>query len=321
MKISDFGGEFKLIQSIAAKTHFNPIFMGIGDDCAVIPYPEGAGLENYQLIGSDMLIEGDHFSREYFSPQEIGIKTLESNVSDIAAMGGIAKYAVISISLPDHIAVEWVQKFYQGLYSRSNYHRVDIIGGDTTHGEKIALSMTVIGEVKKENICLRSQAKTGDLIYLTGEIGASTAGYFSFKNKIKGHKTAKHRHKNPRCQHGIIHHQSQWINAMADISDGLAADLGNILKASQKGAKIWKEKIPIAPECFPVAKELKMNAWDFAFHGGEDFELVFTIPKKNQNKVKGYCIGEITDGKGILMQDKKSQIDVPMRGFNHFGNL
>ncbi|HOH36435.1 MAG TPA: thiamine-phosphate kinase, partial [Spirochaetota bacterium] len=160
MLIKELGGEFALIDRIAKNPRDKNVIISIGDDCAVVDLMNG----KLMLQTVDMLVENDHFSRRYFSPYDIGWKAMISNVSDIASCGGTVKYALISIALTSDISVEFMDEFYRGVYDAAEKYQFDIIGGDTTHGDLMSISITLTGETTKENLRLRSDAKAGDLI-------------------------------------------------------------------------------------------------------------------------------------------------------------
>src|SRR6056297_275506 len=196
MKISELGGEFAFIERIKRKSNSKDVVVDIGDDCAVVKKNKNC----YYLYTTDMLIEGDHFSLDYFSGKQIGIKAMESNVSDIAAMGGKVLYGFVSLALKNDTTVKLVDSLYNGIYKIADKYSFEIIGGDTTHSEKMVVNITLVGTVKKKNLRLRSNAKPGDLIVTSGPLGGSTAGLRLFLKKIKGYKKVKKYHTNPKSQ-------------------------------------------------------------------------------------------------------------------------
>jgi len=304
--VKELGGEFALIDLIArtlGKSKDKSVVAGIGDDTAVVDFDE----KHYMLLTVDMLVEGDHFSRKWSTAKQIGMKAMEINVSDIAAMGGFPKYALVSISLPEYVTVEYVKEMYSGMKSIAKKHNFSIIGGNTTHGEKLVIDVVVIGLVEKERLCLRSNAKVGDLICVTGNLGKSTAGLETLKAGLKGNVKD---HLEPECRLKEARIISKHANAMIDVSDGLASEVKHMCEMSQTGATVEKKKIPISRNTFNLAGKLKKDAYDFALHGGEDFELVFTIPKNKLKKIKTKCpitvVGKITSKKqGVWLVDGK----------------
>lgn len=315
MKIKEFGGEFKLIEALTKEPRRQEVVKGVGDDCAVFEYSE----KEYMIVTTDMIVDNDHFSREYFSPEEIGIKLVESNVSDIAAMGGYPVYAFIGMTLKKETEAEWVASVYKGVYSRSDFYGFDILGGDTTHGDLHVFSLTLVGRVAKEKLTLRSGAKEGDVVKVTGALGASTAGFRLYQKKYPGHEAVKFRHRNPKCRLDVSEDIAKYASAMIDISDGLSADLGHILEQSSVGAVLDKNKIPIEKETFEAAAAIGEDAYDYAFYGGEDFELVYTVSKENKERVPGIEIGEVIKEKSFFLRRNGIMKPFESRGFNHFG--
>ena len=320
MKISDIGGEFELIKRINKKTKLfsKDVIVGIGDDAAVLKYSKS----KYLLFTTDMLVEDDHFSLEYSNAEQVGMKAIEVNVSDIAAMGGAPKHALISLALPKNIGVGFVDCLYKGLNKAGEKYKVNIIGGDITHSKQIVINVSMIGFVEKKNLCLRSDAKAGDLICLSGDIGKSTAGLELLKKKKKG-KSIKP-HLEPKARLGFARKIANYVNTMEDVSDGLAQEVRNICDMSKVGAVIYKEKIPISKTTIDDTKKIKKDAYEFALYGGEDFELVFTVNKKNfkllKKKIKNkiYVVGEVLNkNKGLYLLDKGKKIKLK-KGYDHF---
>ena len=310
MKISELGGEFAFIERIKRKSKNSDVIVDIGDDCAVVRKDE----KNCFLYTTDMLIEGDHFSLDYFKGEEIGIKAMESNVSDIAAMGGKVLYGFISLALKSNTTVDLVDSLYKGIYEISDRYNFEIIGGDTTHSEKMVVSITLIGEVERRNLKLRSYAEEGDLIVSSGPLGGSTAGLRLFLKGIKGYNNVKKYHTNPKSQMENIDKIIPIAKAMEDVSDGLASEVRNICKMSQTGAIIYKDKIPLSKGIRKAAEFLGDDPYDYALFGGEDFQLVYTVSSENKNKIFGKVVGEIIKGKKIYL-DNEQLIDF---GYDHF---
>ena len=166
MKLKDIG-EFGLIKRIYKPAQDKNIIKGIGDDCAVIRI----GKQLF-VITTDTIVDGDHFSLNYFTPEQVGKKAIEINVSDIGSMGGMPKYALVSLVLPKEMNVETIERIYKGMRQSGDKHKVEIIGGNITHGKQFVIDIDMIGEVKKENLCLRSDAKPGDFILVSGDLGS-----------------------------------------------------------------------------------------------------------------------------------------------------
>lgn len=293
-------GEFGLIKALAKNLPVSgEVIKGIGDDTAVVKYNS----RKYMLFTTDMMAEDVHFKRIH-PPALIGQKAMSCNISDVAAMGGWPKFAVISIGLPRELSVDYVKEIYQGLKKRAREFGVVIVGGDTIRSDKIIINVALTGEVKKDFLITRSGAKKGDWIFVTGPLGKSfgSTHHLSFRPRLK-----------ESCY--LIKHFKP--NAMIDISDGLAPDLGHILKASKVGARLKEGKIPRRDQA-------SLNE---ALYDGEDFELLFTLsPKKAEKLLRTktpfpfYHIGEITGQPGkIVLLDRNLQVkEIHPKGFEHF---
>lgn len=314
MKIKEIG-EFGLIDRIAKKPRKKDIIVGIGDDAAVVKTKKGL-----QVLTTDTLVEGDHFRRKWFTPKQIGMKAIEINVSDVAAMGAIPKYVLVSLALPKDTDVEFVDSLYEGMWETCDKYDIEIIGGNMAHLKEIVISITLTGEVDKNNLCLRSGAKPGDFILVSGPLGNGRAGLRVFQENLKGFEKVRKAYLEPKAQLKSALEVVPFCNSMEDISDGLASELKHICKQSKCGAIIYKDKIPIKDDVREVAKNLKENEYDYALFGGEDFELVFTVSKNNLKKVKGYLIGEITKDKKVFLYSEGKTKDINNLGYDHFLN-
>ncbi len=313
MNISEFGGEFKLIEKIRRKEKNKNVLVGIGDDAAALKFGK-----KILLVTTDMMCEGDHFSREYYFPKQIGIKAMESNLSDIAAMGGVPLYAVISIALQDDTTVDQVEQIYSGLYETAEKYNVDIIGGDTTHGANLVISLTLIGETKGNKVITRTGAKPGDIVKVSGPLGGSEAGFLLLKKKIPGFERVKKLHTEPSCRLDISDRIATHATAMADISDGLASDLRNICTSSGVGALIFVDDIPIADDVKKAAHLLGTSPHNLALYGGEDYQLVYTVTKKFSNQAPGIAVGEIISEPTLYLDNKRERKRLTRFGFDHF---
>jgi len=308
MKISDFG-EINLIKKINKniKVFSKDIVKGIGDDASVIKFDK----KHYLLLTTDTLVEDDHFNLKWFSAEQIGNKAIESNVSDIAAMGGFPKYALISLILPKNTNVNFINNLYNGINKNCKKYKISIIGGNLTHGKNISITVNMIGFVEKKNLCLRQNAKIDDLILVTGNLGSSRAGLELLKTNKKGNSI--NYYLNPKSKLNIGRKLSNFVNAMEDVSDGLASEIINICDESNLGAVIYKEKIPINKNTIKDAKKINKNPYDYALYGGEDFELIFTINKNKlkslkREKIKYFVVGKILPKKnGIYLLDKNKK--------------
>lgn len=310
-------GEFGLIKRISRRIKDKNVRTQIGDDTAVIKIGG-----KFVLFTTDTLVEDDHFSPKWSSPFQTGKKAMEINVSDIAAMGGEPKYALISLCLKKDERVEWVDKLYRGIYSVARKYGFEIVGGNITHGKQTVIDVSMLGETKKP--VLRSGAKTNDLICVTGDLGKSQAGLellSKFGRKAKRFVISKS-HLEPRARLKESRIISKFARSMIDVSDGLSSEVVHICKLSRKGAVIHKEKIPISKQTKLAAGLLKKDPIDFALHGGEDFELVFTVSRKNldklRRKLKFSVVGKILPKReGIHLLDKGRKRKLG-KGYDHF---
>ncbi len=309
-KLSDLG-EFNLIKKISEKFDSdNEIHKGIGDDCAVL-----AEDDSFNLLTTDMLVEGDHFNREWQSPWQIGWKSIIVNVSDVAAMGGYPKWGLVSIAFPSDTEVNFADDLFEGMGKASEQNRMKIIGGDTTHGDILVINVALIGEVEKDNLCLRSEAKVGDLICVTGDLGKSWAGLELLRAGKQGYTDF---YLQPRCQLEIARKIAPYVNAMIDVSDGLSSEVNHICDESGVGARIDKNKIPISKKTMSTGKKLGIDPMKWALGGGEDFEIVFTVSPENFDEVESIdpiIVGKIIEEGRYLIDDGKKELS---GGYDHF---
>ena len=312
MKIKEIG-EFGLINRITKKPKNKDILVGIGDDAAVVKTKKGL-----QVLTTDTLVEGDHFRQEWFSPKQIGMKAIEINVSDIAAMGAIPNFVLVSIALPKGLNLKFVEDLYKGMWKTCNKYNIEIIGGNMTHSEHIVISITMTGVVEKKNLSLRRGAKSGDLIFVSGYLGYGKAGLQLFQNNLRGFEKVKKNYLEPKANLDIGLKIAPYVNSMIDISDGLAPEIWHICDESKCGAIIYKDKIPIKDDVRKVAKTLDEDEYDYALFGGEDFELVYTVSKENLGKVNGFLVGEITKNKNVFLSYKGKVKKLVKTGYDHF---
>jgi thiamine-monophosphate kinase len=272
----------------------------IGDDCAYIPF-QGKTL----LLTVDTSAEGIHFDQSFLSPHEIGYRSLACAISDIAAMAGSPLYALIALSIRETADLEFIDSLYSGMEGAASDFSAEIVGGDTIYGEKLVISVTIVGEAERP--VLRSGAKEGELIGVTGSLGGARRGLILLKEDVAGHENLKKRYISPvpRIEEGK--RLSSYVSSMIDISDGLLIDLYRLSEASKKGMQIEKERIPI---------ETGATLED-ALSGGDDYELLFTIPSEHREKIEGlggHIIGRVIEAKGIFLDGEK----VEPKGYDHF---
>ena len=295
--------EFGLIEAIKKYQHLSSrVVKGIGDDAAVLELDA----KRYQLLTTDMLVEGVHFLRT--APAKlVGYKALACNISDIAAMGGVPTFAVVSIGLPLKTSKAYVKDLYTGMSALAKKFGVSIVGGDTVKADKVVINIALLGEVEKKNLVLRSGARPGDIIFVSGSLGNTL-------------KSGKHLKFVPRVKEARFLVENFRLTSMMDISDGLAGDLGHILKASAVGAILDASMIPRNPGA----------SVEPALCGGEDFELLVTLSFTQAKKLieyqarneafRFYPVGEVTAAvnKLQLRDDRGKLRSLSARAYTHF---
>ena len=345
-------GEFGLIRHLTdnIKIKNESTVKGVGDDCAVLHYPDSE-----VLVTTDMLMEGVHFDLTYIDLQHLGYKSAMVNISDIFAMNGTPRQLTVSIALSKRFKVEDMDEFYSGLRMACDKWGVDIVGGDTTSSYTgLAISITCIGEARKEDIVYRNGAKDTDLICVTGDLGAAYMGlqllereksvYYQqvdearkkndkraleelkgFQPDFAGKEYLLQRQLQTEARGDIIA-RFRELNirptAMMDISDGLSSELMHICKQSNCGCRIYEKNIPIDYQTAVMAEELNMNVTTCALNGGEDYELLFTVPIGDHEKIQQMdnvkLIGHITRpelGQMLVTRDNQ-EFELKAQGWN-----
>jgi len=301
--------------------------IGIGDDCAVMPQDNNKSL----LVTTDLLIEGTHFLRDKISAKDLGYKAIAVNLSDIAAMGGVPKYAFVSAALPKDISDKWIEEFIQGMDTILTEHQVLLLGGDTAKsGQDIFINVAIVGEAETQKIKYRSAAKAGDIICVTGNLGDAKAGLECILRDCHGEKflLQQHLRPQPQIEEGLFLAAYPQTHAMMDISDGINLDLQRLQQASNCGVKINLEKLPISKNLSRFAEKFNLNPIEFAAIGGEDYCLLVTIDADAFKKIaqdfqqKFKCelivIGEITSEKEFkyFLHGKAQKLS--LKSFSHF---
>jgi thiamine-monophosphate kinase len=295
-----------------AKSAGNPaIQTGIGDDCAVLRLMPGRGKikETDTLVTTDFTLEGIHFRRDWHSAESVGHRCLARGLSDIAAMGGEPVAAFLSLALPRDLPQSWVGRFARSLVSLAEKYGATLAGGDTSESPNgILADIVVVGTVPRGKAVLRSRALPGDCIYVSGELGGSAAALRQMrkkpKRKLNPREYPRHFFPEPRIELGRTLREKGLVSAMIDTSDGLSTDLAHICEESGVGAELQAEAIPRAR----VGKPTREVALQFALHGGEDYELLFTAPrgKRVPSRIAGIPItqiGYITRGSQIFLRN------------------
>ena len=347
-KLGEFGLIDRLTENIKPQNESTKY--GIGDDCAVLHYPDSE-----VLVTTDMLMEGVHFDLTYIDLEHLGYKSAMVNISDIFAMNGTPRQLTVSIALSKRFTVEDMEQFYSGLRMACEKWNVDIIGGDTTSSYTgLAISITCIGEARKEDIVYRNGAKETDLICVSGDLGAAYMGlqllereksvFYAqvdeakkkgdrkgleelshFQPDFAGKEYLLQRQLKTEARGDIIQRLRQANirpTSMMDISDGLSSELMHICKQSHVGCRVFEKQIPIDYQTAVMAEELNMNVTTCALNGGEDYELLFTVPIGDHEKITALedvkLIGHITkESLGhILVTRDDQEFELKAQGWN-----
>ncbi len=286
------------------------VIIGIGDDCASIKING----DKQCLVTTDMLVEGTHFELNKNTPEEIGRKSIACSISDIAAMGCSAKYAVVSICFPQETKMEFARELFLGMKRVAEAYKITIIGGDIVSSNKtLVVNVTMYGTNEGLNPIARSGARVGDVIMVTGSLGGSILG--------------KHATFKPRLKEGMLLNKNFNINSMIDISDGLVADLNHILEESGVGAVLYENEVPVSADAQKLARKTGLPVIHHALHDGEDYELLFTISGNESKKLLDYnsfpvrlsIIGHIKNSNGLKLRDSNSKLKkIKPIGYKHF---
>ena len=347
MEISELG-EFGLIKHLTKdiKPQNESTLKGVGDDCAVLQYPA----DHRTLVTTDMLMEGVHFDLQYTPMKHLGYKSAMVNLSDIYAMNGTPRQLVVSIALGKRFKVEDLEDFYEGLRMACEAHHVDLVGGDTTSSMTgLAISITCLGEARPEDVVLRSGAKETDLVCVSGNLGAAYMGLQLLEREkaiyndqvreaqqkgqkiepaqpdFSGREYLLERILKPEARRDIIERLAQAgirPTSMMDISDGLSSELMHICEQSNVGCRIYEDRIPLDYQTAAAAEEFNLNVTTCALNGGEDYELLFTVPltmndavsKLEDVRVIGYITAQ-TEGHKLICRDG-AEFELKAQGWN-----
>ena len=331
-------GEFGLIKHLTedikpvnAETKY-----GIGDDAAVLDF---SGENKQVLVTTDLLMEGVHFDLVYTPLKHLGYKSAMVNLSDIYAMNGTPKQITVSLAISKRFCIEDLDEFYDGVKLACKLHNVDIVGGDTTSSVTgLAISITCIGEADKDKVVYRNGAHDTDLICVSGDLGAAYMGLQLMEREkavFQGEKDVQpdfagkeyllERFLKPEARRDIIEELAKAgikPTAMMDVSDGLSSELMHICSQSNAGCRVYEERIPIDYQTAVMAEEMNMNVTTCAMNGGEDYELLFTVPIGDHDKIKDIegvkLIGHITKpelGKQLVARDG-NEFEIKAQGWN-----
>ncbi|TVQ10176.1 MAG: thiamine-phosphate kinase [Bacteroidetes bacterium] len=330
-------GEFGLIDRLTKniKHYHKETLKGVGDDTAVI----GTDGEQNTLLTKDLLMEGVHFNLMYTPFKHLGYKSIAVNLSDIYAMNGKPTHVIIGIAVSSKFTVEALEELYEGMLLACEKYQVDMVGGDTTSSKSgLCISVTAMGKVQKDRIAYRSGAQDGDLICVSGDLGAAYAGLLILEREkevfkanpdmqpdISNYNYVLERQLKPEPRKDIVE-MLEGLNiiptSLIDVSDGLASEILHIARSSAKGAVIYEDKIPVDMQTAGVAHEFKIDPTTFALNGGEDYELLFTIRQSDYEKIKDVAsvsiIGHITENpaQADMVSSSGSIVELKAQGWD-----
>ena len=332
-------GEFGLIEHLTKHFEINQAstLKGIGDDAAVLDFKD-----KKVVVSTDIMVEGVHFDLAYMPLKHLGYKAVVTNVSDICAMNAKATQITVSIAVSNRFPLEALEELYEGITLASNEYKVDVIGGDTTSSQKgLIISITVLGEADAEEIVYRNGAKPTNLLVVTGDIGAAYMGLQVLEREKQVFKVNPNsqpdlelytylieRQLKPEARKDVrtlLHALEIKPTAMIDISDGLSSEIIHLCKQSNVGCNLYEDKLPLDPQFINVCEEFDIDSTTVAINGGEDYELLFTIPIEDFDKIKGNpnftIIGHMTEeSEGIhLVTRANTKIALKARGWNPLG--
>ena len=317
-------GEFGLIDLLTSPIQLQhpSTLKGVGDDAAVLRYENG----KVTLVSTDLLLEGVHFDLSYFPLKHLGYKAITVNLSDIYAMNGTPKQVTVSLGISSKFSLEAVEEIYAGMLLACNRYEVDLIGGDTSSSKQgLVISITAIGEADENDVVYRNGAKVNDLLCVTGDLGGAYTGFQLLEREkrvflanpeiqpdLEGKDYIIERQLKPEARKDIIPMLKGLgikPTAMIDISDGLASEIIHLCSKSEVGMNLYEDKIPIDPQTYNVAREMDLDPTLTALSGGEDYELLFTIPQADYEKIQNNpditVIGYVADkSEGINMISK-----------------
>ena len=334
-------GEFGLIEHLTRSFPIrnNSTHRGVGDDCAVINY----GADRETLVTTDLLLEGIHFDLTYVPLMHLGYKAIVVNLSDVYAMNGTPRQVTVSLGISKRFTLEHIEQLYEGMRIACEHYGVDLVGGDTSASVTgLIISVTCLGEAASKDVVYRSGAKDTDLICVSGNLGAAYMGLqllererqvsagmkdADFEPDFAGKEYIIERQLKPEARRDVIDELKELgiqPTAMMDVSDGLSSELLHICKQSGTGCRVYEERIPIDYETALMAEELNMNLVTAAMNGGEDYELLFTVPLTDHEKVArmktSRIIGHITKpdlGAYMITRDNQ-EIEIRAQGWNAF---
>jgi len=310
------------------------LIKGIGDDCAVFENLSGSDW----VTTTDILVERVHFDRSWHPPRLLGRKSVAVNLSDVAAMGGVPRYALVSIALPPTIEHQWISEWHRGVMEMLGAHKCVLIGGDTATSEVLTINVVVIGSVTTAHALMRSSAQVGENIYVSGTLGSAGAGleicrnedlFSSIDETCLAPLRRQHLDPEPEVALGKLLGRSSMVGAMQDLSDGLATDIAHIAEQSGVGAEIDAAALPAADGLEPVCRILGTPVASMQVSGGEDYKLVFTVKKQKDAELISvirecgmepvHRIGRIVADPGVRLKVGSKWQDISFQGYEHRG--
>ena len=329
-------GEFGLIDRLTSRfgAQCKSTIYGVGDDAAVLRADDKEAM----LVSTDMMVEGIDFDLTYFPPKHLGYKAVTKGISDIVAMNGVAEQITISLAISSKLSVEFLDDFYEGVAFAAEEAGVDVVGGDTSASVTgFVINITAIGRAEKGRVTYRNGAMEHDLICLTGNVGSSYMGLRLLEREKRvlgdipnpepqfaGYEYLLEQYLKPRARYDIVEsllEEDIVPTSMIDISDGLASDLLQLCKSSSCGARIYLDHIPLAKQATALADEMNINPVIAGLNGGEDYELLFTIPLEMRERIMSIgcidIIGHITKAEAgnVLVMPDGSEVDLKAQGF------
>ncbi len=326
----NLNNEFSFINSIKSHVKLNS-YIGIGDDCSA----QIVKNDKLLLTTTDLLIEQVHFKLDTISAYNLGRKSVEVNISDIAAMGGYPDNIHISLAIPKKLKSNYISDFYAGLFEVLNKYNIKLLGGDTSSSKNdFVINITVQGYVNKDKIKVRSSAQAGDYIVLNAPIGDSALGLNMLLNNVNNPYATDlvnaHNQPTAHITEGQFLASYSGVNAMIDLSDGLMKDLKHILMASNKGATIHLDKVPLSENYLSSYDLFSKNKYEYAISGGEDYSLLFTVAPEQHKEIESsyfshfkkklYIVGEITPGHSLSFYLNNIKKNINFIGFDHLTN-
>lgn len=331
-------GEFGLIEHLTKNFEITQksTLKGIGDDAAVLDFGKRKA-----VVSTDLLIEGVHFDLSYMPLKHLGYKAVVVNLSDICAMNAKPTQITVSVAVSNRFPLEALEELYDGITRAANEYKVDVVGGDTTSSQKgMILSITAIGEADENEIVYRNGASSTDLLVVTGDIGAAYMGLQVLEREkqvfqvnpnsqpdLDAYTYLIERQLKPEARTDIrtlLHALEIKPTAMIDVSDGISSEIMHLCKQSNVGCNLYEDKLPLDPQFISVCEEFNIDSTTIAINGGEDYELLFTLPISDFDKIKGNpnftIIGHMTEAKeGMhLITRANTKIQLKARGWNAF---